>query len=134
MFPAVVRHFYFWNRHCLGQGISVLINCSIPSLVSDNLISYSPSAHVWGRFYWRSRCVKLEFTFSLVKNEIQVALEFWRVDLRLCRQHIFTTCHLWKCWYRVYWYLQQTSILSIKYFESDFREILLCFDLIPHKL
>ena len=105
--------FIFGTNHCLGQGISVLINCSIPSLVSDNLISYSPSAHVWGRFCWRSRLGKLDFAFTLVKNEIQV---------NLCRQRIFTRCHLWKCQYRVYWYLQQTSIVSIKYFESDFRE------------
>jgi hypothetical protein len=67
--------FVFGTIHCLGQGISILINCSIPSLVSDNLISYSPSAHVWGRFCWRS-LVKLDFAFSFIKNEIQVALEF----------------------------------------------------------
>jgi hypothetical protein len=42
--------FIFGTIHCLGQGISVLINCSIPSLVYDNLISYSPNAHVWLRF------------------------------------------------------------------------------------
>ena len=105
--------FIFGTIQCLGQGILVLINCSISSLVSDNLISYSPSAHDWGRFCWRSRLGKLDFAFTLVKNEIQV---------NLCRQRIFTRCHLWKCQYRVYWYLQQTSIVSIKYFESDFRE------------
>jgi hypothetical protein len=66
--------FFFGTIHCLGQGISVLINCSIPSLVSDNLISYSPRAHVWGWFCWRSRLVKLDFAFSLVKNEMHVAL------------------------------------------------------------
>ena len=70
--------FIFGTIHCLSQGISVLINCFIPSLASDYLISYSSSAHVWGRFCWRSRLVKLEFAFSLVKNEIQVALEFCR--------------------------------------------------------
>ena len=96
-FPIDEAIFIFGTIYCLGQGISVLINCSIPSLVSDNLISYSPSAHVWGRFCWRSRLVKFDFAFSLVKNKIQVDL---------CRQRIFTTCHLWKCWYRVYWYLQ----------------------------
>ena len=115
--------FIFGTIQCLGQGILVLINCSISSLVSDNLISYSPSAHDWGRFCWRSRLGKLDFTFSLVKNEIQVALEFWRVDL--CRQRIFTTCHLENCWYRVCWYLQQTyivyplSILKVIFVKSN---------------
>ena len=66
--------FIFGTIRCLGQGISVLINCSIPSRVSDTLISYSPRAHVWGWFCWRSHLVELDFAFSLVKNEVQVAL------------------------------------------------------------
>ena len=50
-------------------------------------------AHIGGR---RSRLVKVDFAFSLVKNEVQVALKFWRVAL--CRYpRIFSTCHLWKC-------------------------------------
>ena len=38
-------------------------------------------------------------------------------EVALCRHpRIFSTCHLWKCWYRarVYW------SLSVKYFGSDF--------------
>jgi len=43
------NHFLLWSDvfifgtvHYLGQGISLLINCAKPSLVSDTSISYSP--------------------------------------------------------------------------------------------
>ena len=38
--------FIFETIHYLGQGISLLINCAIPSPVSDTSLSYSPRAHV----------------------------------------------------------------------------------------
>ena len=56
-------------------------------------------AHVGGRFGRRSRLVKVDFAFSLVKNKVRVGL---------CRRpRILSTCHLWKCQYcaRVYWNL-----------------------------
>ena len=60
-------------------------------------------AHVRGRFGQRSRLVEVDFVFSLVKSEVQVGLQFWRVAL--WRQHIFAMCHLYKCRYHVYWNL-----------------------------
>jgi hypothetical protein len=66
----IMGNFDLRRNVIISSMISVLINCSIPSLVSDNLISYSPRAHIWRRFCWRSRLVKLDFAFSLVKNEM----------------------------------------------------------------
>ena len=79
-------------------------------------------AHVGGRFGRRSCLVKVDFAFSLVKSEVQVAMLFWRVAL--CRRlRIFCTCHLWKCRYRacVYWNLSYPllSILKVIFFKSN---------------
>ena len=38
--------FIFGTIHYLGQGISLLINCAIPSPVFGTSLSYSPRAHV----------------------------------------------------------------------------------------
>jgi len=38
--------FIFGTIHYLGQGISLLINCAIPSLVSDTHVLRSPTAPV----------------------------------------------------------------------------------------
>jgi len=47
----MVRRFYFWNNSLFRPWDNgIFINCSIPSRVSDTLISYRPRAHVQGRF------------------------------------------------------------------------------------
>ena len=62
--------FIFGTIHYLGQGISLLINCAIPSPVSDTSLSYSPRAHVWGQFGQRNLLVGLGFAFLWVKSKV----------------------------------------------------------------
>jgi hypothetical protein len=62
--------FIFGTIHYLGQGISLLINCAIPSPVFGTSLSYSPRAHVWGRFGQRNLLVWLGFAFLWVKSEV----------------------------------------------------------------
>ena len=84
-------------------------------------------AHIGGRFGQRSHLVKVDFAFSSLKSEVQVALSFWRVAL--CRPR-----HLWKCRYcaHVYWNLSYPllSILKVIFLEINplqFIETLISF-------
>jgi hypothetical protein len=57
--------------HLLNKFWVMLINIKLSELILENLYN---RAHVGGRFGQRSRLVKVDFAFSLVKSKVQVAL------------------------------------------------------------
>ena len=73
-------------------------------------------AHVGGRCERRSRLVKVDFAFSLVKFEVQVALYFWRVALAYVAARVFFHLSFMKtlisCLLK--------PVVFVKYFERDF--------------
>jgi hypothetical protein len=52
----------------------VTLLAGIATLVKFVVIYCIGSSHVKGRFGWRSRFLKLDFAFSLIKREVEVAL------------------------------------------------------------
>ena len=110
------------NKDCLKQSFEIICPTFTTGFKFDNYFSIffftltlEFRAHVGGRFGQRSRLVKIDFVFSLVKSQVQVTL---------CRcPHIFSTCYLWKCRYHacVYWNLSYPllSILKVIFLESN---------------
>ena len=95
--------FIFGTIHYLGEGISLLINCAIPSPVSDSSLSYSPRAHVWGRFGQRNLLVGLGLAFSWVKTRLV----------------ILKSSYVARIFLPVPFMKMLISVAPIKYFESD---------------
>ena len=95
--------FIFGTIHYLDEGISLLINCAIPSPVSDSSLSYRPRAHVWGRFGQRNLLVGLGLAFSWVKTRLVIL----KSSYVAC---IFLPVTFMK---------MLISVAPIKYFESD---------------
>ena len=83
-------------------------------------------AHIRGRFGRRSRLVKVDFAFLIRLS---------RLVILKSRPRIFTTFHLWKCRYHVYWNLSYPlSILKVIFLKSNplvplqFKETLISFN------
>jgi hypothetical protein len=67
----------------------------------------------------------------LFKYVVKCSVSYNRVALY--RPHIFSTCHLWKCRYHVYWNLLYLfSILKVIFLKSNplwFKETLISFNI-----